>query len=59
MNQVWWKWKDGSFGFILCDWWLHIKAPWKPPLYGERYGGEAWCNWRGWRFKFRRMKRCE
>ena len=56
--RVWFHPKEGSFGFIIFDWWFHLKAPWAMALYSERYGGDSWTPiCRGWRFKFRKIKR--
>lgn len=53
---VWFRPRDGQFGFIMMGWWLHIKATWCAPLFSGRYG---YAKWRklgaGWRFQFRRM----
>ena len=55
--QVWFRPREGSFGFILFGWWLHVKAPWKPALFSEREGFSRWKPLGGgWRYQFRRVK---
>ena len=54
--DIWFRPRDGSFGFIAFGYWLHIKAPWCEPLYSERYGGKPWPKFMGWRAKFRKVK---
>lgn len=56
--RVWASYSDGSYGFIIFDWWLCIKAPWNAPVYSEVYGGDPWRQLgRGWRWRFRKIKR--
>lgn len=56
--RAWFRYGEGSFGFIICDWWFHLKAPWAYAFFSERYGYETWTPiYRGWRFKFRKIKR--
>ena len=56
--MIWFRPREGSFGFNLFGWWLHVKAPWKAPMFSERYGYEKWSGLGfGWRFKFRKIKR--
>ena len=55
MGDIWFRPRYGSFGFIAFGYWLHIKAPWCQPLYSERYGGNKWPKFMGWRVKFRKM----
>lgn len=52
--------REGSFGAIIFGWWLHIKAPWNPPLFSERYGISDFRKIGfGWRLAFRRIKQYE
>ena len=56
--MIWFRPREGSFGFALFGWWLYIKAPWKAPMFSERYSYEKWSGLGfGWRFKFRKIKR--
>lgn len=52
MNQAWFNWRDGSFGFVLFGWWLHVKAPWNKEVYlAEPKRGPS-----GWLWQFRKLK---
>jgi hypothetical protein len=55
--MVWFRPREGSFGFVLLGWWLHIKAPWNAPLFSERYGYHP-PRWKagGWRVWVRRVR---
>lgn len=56
--RAWFRCGEGSFGFIICDWWCHLKAPWHFYCYSDLYSPEpGTLVYRGWRFRFRKIKR--